>query len=211
MTVRALLGKIEPEMMNLLLHIAIWLTLASASLFGWGTPVPGLVLAALVAPGVSVWRSGRWSSWAAAWILPVLGLALFYGTVLLVPQVLPLPPVEDSTAAGVLSAETSLALDTLAAGIAVSGLLTPPVEAWVQSRVVGNRDGFLEWARGSYLAIGACLGLVLLLWNLPLDQLQAWSGTLSPAKVGAVAVGALLGGIRGAWHTRMLRDLPPKG
>jgi hypothetical protein len=211
MTVHSGLGKIEPEMMHLLLHSALWVFLSAVSLSGWGTPVPGLLLATLLAPGLSVWSSKRWASWGAAMILPVLGLSLFYGTVLLVPQVLPLPPVEDATVAGALAAETSLALDTLAAGIAVSGLLAPPVEAWVQSRVVGDKDGFLEWVRGSYLAIGAALGSVLLLWNLPLDQLQAWSGTLSPAKVGAVAVGGLVGGIRGAWHTRMLRDLPPKG
>ena len=197
--------------MHLLLHSALWVTLAGISLSGWGTPVPGLALAAVVAPGLSVWRSKRWLSWGAAWILPLVGLALFYGTVLLVPQILPLPPVEDTTLAGAVTAETSLALDTFAAGILVSGLLAPPVEAWVQSRVVGGRDGPLEWARGSYLAIGAALCLVLVIWNLPLDQLQAWSGTLSPAKVAAVTVGGLLGGIRGAWHTRMLRDLPPKG
>jgi len=197
--------------MHLILHSTVWVTLAGISLSGWGTPVPGLVLAALLAPGLSVWSSKRWLSWGAAWILPVLGLTLFYGATLLAPQVLTLSPVTDSTIEGVLAAENSLALDTLAIGILVSGLLAPPIEAWFQSRVVGDKTGFLEWTRGSYLAIGAALGVVLLIWNLPLNQLQAWSSSLSPAKVGAVAVGAVLGGIRGSWHTRMLRDLPPKG
>lgn len=195
--------------MTLLTHSAAWLVLATISLSGWGTPVPGMVLAAVVTPGLAVWRSKRWGSWAAAWILPLAGLALFYGAVLLVPQVLPLPPAEDP-----LAAETSLALDTLAAGIAVSGLLTPPLEGWVQSKLNADHpEGgvFVEWVRGSYLAIGAALAVVLLLWNLPLDRVQAWSLSFSPAKVGAVVVGGVFGGIRGAWHARMLRDLPQKG
>ena len=73
------------------------------------------------------------------------------------------------------------------------------------------RSGWCECWRGTMRCEWTALGVVLLIWNLPLNQLQAWSSSLSPAKVGAVAVGAVLGGIRGSWHTRMLRDLPPKG
>lgn len=191
-------------MLQALLHTGLWAIAATSSLLWWGTPIPGVLVAALLTPLLTASRHKRWLWAPASLVGPVVALLLFSASVATAPTLLPLPELTDPAQA------TSAALDTLTLGIVVAGLVAPPIEALVQRSVLDSptpRGLLMDLMRGNYLAIGAALLVVLGLWQLPLEQLERWSGTMSPAKVATVLVASLVGGIRGGWAERILRSL----
>ncbi|MED5372225.1 MAG: hypothetical protein VX899_14495 [Myxococcota bacterium] len=192
-----------------LLHALLWGLSSAIALLWWGTPSPGLLAAVLLTPALPAGLSKRWTWWPASLVGPIAALLLFSATIATVPRVLSLPPVEDP-----LAAESSLALDMLAAAILVSGFVAPPLEALVQRATLRPQTPerlFSRLVQANYIAVGAAVGLLAILWQLPLDRLTEWSPTLTPPRVATVLVAALIGGVRGGSFHRVLRDLPKGG
>lgn len=174
----------------LALHGLIW-ALGPAIATSWvGNAGVGLLGSAVASAALQAVQLRRWAWGPASLVAPVVGLALFAGTAMAVGALFPAESVE------------SLALDQVAAGVAVAGFAAPALEALAQRAALRDRApaGFVgSVALGSYVALGVGGLLVLGLWNADLTALMAWSPSLHPANVGAIVVSGVVGGLRAGW------------